>query len=101
VAVPVADGRAAAEVALATALGDSAPVADPATGETLSSTPATGVAAACPAWDGWPQPATAASRAAETALANAKRRRRRGYRGGISGLSFNHAGRPDDLQWSG
>ena len=65
------------DVALADAVGEAAPVRDPAPSATLTWVLSTGVAAASPPWDGSPQPATAASIAADTALANAKRHRQR------------------------
>ena len=58
------------------------------------------LAAVFPACDG-SQPATTASRVADTALANVKRHRRRGCGAGIAELSFDRVTRSDDLQWSG
>ncbi|MEZ0096173.1 hypothetical protein ABH925_007380 [Streptacidiphilus sp. EB129] len=58
------------------------------------------LAAAVPACDG-SQPATTASRVADTALANVKRHRRRGCGAGIAEPSFDRVTRSDDLQWSG
>jgi hypothetical protein len=92
-------GPALAVLALADGVGEATPVGDPVPSATLAWVLATG--AACPGWDGWPQPATTVSMAAAAALANAKRHRWRGCGAGISVLSFNHVCRLDNLQWSG
>jgi hypothetical protein len=64
-----------------------------------ASLPATpdGAAAAFPACDDAAQPATTASRVADTALANVKRHRRRGCEAGIEELSFDRVSRSDEL----
>jgi hypothetical protein len=92
-------------LAPADGVGEAAMVGVPAPADEVGeaavvATPA-GAAAAFPACDGSPQPATTASRVADTALANAKRHRRRGCEAGIEELSFDHVSRSDDLQWSG
>jgi hypothetical protein len=51
-----------------------------------------GAAAAFPACDGSPQPATTASRAADTALTTVKRHARRGCGVGIAELPFDRVG---------
>jgi hypothetical protein len=89
-AAAVADAALVGVLAPADGVGEAAVVATPA-----------GAAAAFPACDDSPQPATTASRVADTALANVKRHRRRGYGAGIAELSFDHVGRSDDPQWSG
>jgi hypothetical protein len=85
-----ADGVGEAAVvgvpAPADGVGEAAVVAMPA-----------GAAAAFPACDGPPQPATTASRVTDTALANVKRHRRRGCEAGITELSFDRVSRSDDL----
>src|SRR5437667_285319 len=83
---PGAPGDAAADAVPA---GDG----DAAAGGTLAEVLATGPAAACPARAGAPHPATTPRTAADTALTNARRHRRRGYSWGISVFSFNHADR--------
>jgi hypothetical protein len=83
-------------LAPADGVGEAAVVAD----VPLPATPA-GAAAAFPACDDSPQPATTASRVADTALANAKRHRRRGCEAGIEELSFDQVSRSADFQWSG
>lgn len=88
-------------LAPADAVGEADPVEDPAKFAAPDWELAVGAAAPFPAWDDPPQPATTASIAADTALANAKRHRRRGCGAGMSVLSFNHVTRPDNLQWSG
>jgi hypothetical protein len=79
----VADAALVGVLALADGVGEAAVVADAA-------------AAAVPACDGGPQPATTASRVADTALANVKRHRRRGCGAGIAELSFDRVTRSDD-----
>jgi len=101
---PAAAGGAALVGVLAPAdgVGEAAVAGDVSLPATLPWEPAAGAAAAAfPAWDGSPQPATITSRVADTALANAKRHRRRGYGAGIPELSFDHVSRSDHLQWSG
>src|SRR4051812_17413007 len=90
-------------LALADGVGEAAVVADDASlPAALPGESAAGAAAAAvPARDGSPQPATIASRVADTALANARRHRWRGCAAGIAELSFDHVSRSDDLQWSG
>jgi hypothetical protein len=73
-------GPALAVLALADVAGEAAPVGDPAPSATLAWVLATGGAAAFPARDGPPQPATTATIAAARALANAERHRQRGCR---------------------
>jgi hypothetical protein len=75
---PELAAEAAPRLALADDVGEADAVGDPAPSATLAWVLAPGVAAACPAWDCAPQPATTASIAADTALANARRHRHRG-----------------------
>jgi hypothetical protein len=74
------DGPQSAALALVDVVGEAAPVRDRAPSAGLTWVLAAGATAASPARDGSPQPATAASMAADAAHANAERHRRRGCR---------------------
>ncbi|GAA1142915.1 hypothetical protein F4556_005880 [Kitasatospora gansuensis] len=100
------DGLAAMlGVALADGVGEAAVVAGAdGVDETAAVAGAASVgvlAATFPACGGTPQPATTASRVADTAPANVKRHGRRGCGAGIAEPSFDRVSRSDDLQWSG
>jgi len=83
-------------------LADDDAVADREPAAAVASAPVALRVPALAAWDGSAaQPATAASVAADTAVANTARHRRHGCKGVMSALSFNRSSRPDDHQWSG